>query len=137
MLRGRRILFYVFTSLSFYLGHIRFRQAIVTAVATTTDTASNELVKSRIENGRYVNSFNPKFKLPSPKLVLRWKIGTPVNTRLPVTIQELDKILPVIRHEKPKELYRTRSGLRFIWIGHASCFVQMNNFRFLVDPVFR
>ncbi|CAF3494776.1 unnamed protein product [Rotaria sp. Silwood1] len=45
-------------------------------------------------------------------------------------------MLPVIRHEKSEELYLTKLGLRFIWIGHASCFVQMNNFRFLVDPVF-
>ncbi|CAF3861919.1 unnamed protein product [Rotaria sp. Silwood1] len=45
-------------------------------------------------------------------------------------------MLPVIRHEKSEELYLTKLGLRFIWIGHASCFVQMNNFRFLVDPIF-
>jgi hypothetical protein len=97
---------------------------------------TDELVKSRKENGRYVNSFNPKFKLPNAVLVLMWKIGALANKRLPDT-QELDKILPVIRHEKPEELNRTTAGLRFIWIGHASCYVQMNNFRFLVDPVFR
>ena len=100
-------------------------------------TASNELIKSRKENGRFINSFNPKFKLPNFGQALSWKTSAPDNTRLPLTKQELDKILPVIRHKKSKELYRTTSGLRFIWIGHASCFVQMNNFRFLVDPVFR
>jgi hypothetical protein len=98
---------------------------------------TDELVKSRTEKGRYVNSFNPKYQSPRPMAFLRWKISAPANTRLPSTIQELDKILPVIRHEKPEELNRTTAGLRFIWIGHASCYVQMNNFRFLVDPVFR
>jgi hypothetical protein len=127
----------VFTLLSLYLGQIRFRQAIVTAVATTTDEASNELVKSRLENGRFSNSFNPQYKLPGIGLVLIWKITSVDNTRLPSNKKELDKMLPVIRHEKPKELYLIRAGIRFIWIGHASCFVQMNNFRFLVDPVFR
>ncbi|CAF4597357.1 unnamed protein product, partial [Rotaria sp. Silwood2] len=103
---------------------------------TRTDKASNELVKSRKENGRYINSFNPKFKFPSPALALKWKITALDNTQLPSTKQELDNILPVIRYEKPEELYLKKPGLRFIWIGHASCFVQMNNFRFLVDPVF-
>ncbi|CAF1583151.1 unnamed protein product [Rotaria magnacalcarata] len=108
----------------------------VAATALTTDTTSDELVKSRIENGRYVNSFNPEFKFPSPALTLKWILFAPDNKRLPSTIQELDKMLPVIQHEKPNELYRITPGLRFIWIGHASCFIQMNNFRFLVDPVF-
>jgi hypothetical protein len=90
-----------------------------------------------MENGRYVNSFNPQYKKPHFGLVLKWKITSRDNTRLPSKKGELDKILPVIRHEKPEELYLTKPGLRFIWIGHASCFVQMNNFRFLVDPIFR
>jgi hypothetical protein len=137
MLRGRRILFYVFTSLLLYLGQVRFRQAIVTAVATTTDNASTELVKSRIENGRFSNSFNPQYEFPNIGLFLISKFASRDNTRLPSNKKELDKMLPVIRHENPKELYLKKAGLRFIWIGHASCFVQMNNFRFLVDPVFR
>ena len=129
-------MFYVFASLSLYLGQISFQQAIVTAVATTIDKASNELVKSRIENGRFINSFNPQYKLPHPGLFLIWKITSRDNTRLPSNKKELDKMLPVIRHEKSEELYLTKLGLRFIWIGHSSCFVQMNNFQFIVDPVF-
>ncbi|CAF4076455.1 unnamed protein product [Rotaria sp. Silwood2] len=53
------------------------------------------------------------------------------------SVQCLTKILSVIRHEKPEELYRSTPGLRHIWIGHASYFVEMNNFRFLVDSIFR
>jgi hypothetical protein len=101
------------------------------------DKSPDGLVKSRIVNGRYINSFNPEYKLPGLTVVLWWKLTSRVNTGLPDTKEELDKMLPVIRHEKPEELYRTTPGLRFNWIGHASCFVQMNNFRFLVDPVFR
>ncbi|CAF4658432.1 unnamed protein product, partial [Rotaria magnacalcarata] len=68
--------------------------------------------------------------------VLSRKITSPKNTRLPSSKQELDRILPVIRYNRPEELYLTTYGLRFIWIAHASCFVPMNNFRFLLDPVF-
>ncbi|CAF3940185.1 unnamed protein product [Rotaria sordida] len=109
---------------------------VATTITTSMDKSSNGLIKSRKENGRFINSFNPKFKLPNLGHTLSWKTSAPDNTRLPFTKTELDKILPVIQHKKPKELYRTTPGLRFIWIGHASCFIQMNNFRFLVDPVF-
>jgi len=112
-------------------------QAVVTAVTTTTNKTSNELAKSRIEDGRFVNSFNPQYKRAHLGLFIKWQITERDNTGLPCKKKELDKMLPIIRHEKPEELYLTKPGLRYIWIGHSSCFVQMNNFRFLVDPVFR
>ncbi|CAM4954865.1 unnamed protein product [Rotaria socialis] len=127
---------FFYTKVDLKSGQARFRQAVVTAVATTVEKVSNELVKSQMKNGRFINSFNPKFKLPHLGHVLSWKITSPKNTRLPSSKQELDRILPIIRYQRPEELYLTTSGLRFIWIGHASCFVQMNNFRFLVDPIF-
>jgi N-acyl-phosphatidylethanolamine-hydrolysing phospholipase D len=103
---------------------------------TTNDSSSNgELVKSRIERGCYVNSFNPEFKMPGFTTVLRWAFGAPNNTRLPADIEELNKLLPVIKHN-PDEIVKTSPGLRFIWIGHASCLVQMDDFMFLTDPVF-
>lgn len=92
---------------------------------------------SRMENGRFINSFNPQYKMPNLAFGIIWKLTSRDKTRLPRNRKELDKMLPVIRHEKPEELYLTKSGLRYIWIGHASCYIQMNNFRFLVDPVFR
>lgn len=109
---------------------------IITTAVTVEDQNRYELVKSRMENGRFINSFNPKFKLPNLGQVLSWKITSPKNTRLPSTKEELDKILPVIKHKKTEDIYLTTSGLRFIWIGHASALIQMNNFRFLIDPVF-
>lgn len=90
-----------------------------------------------MENGRFVNSFNPQYQSSHFGNVLAWKFTSSDNTRLPSTKRALDVLLPVIRHEKPEELYLKEAGLRFIWIGHASSFVQMNNFRFLTDPVFR
>ncbi len=109
---------------------------VVTAVITT-DEASNELPKSRMENGRFVNSFNPEYKMSHFGQILVWKIFSRDKTGLPCSKKELDKMLPIIRHNKPEDLYLTTPGLRYIWIGHASCFIQMNNFRFLLDPVFR
>ncbi|CAF4049160.1 unnamed protein product [Adineta steineri] len=63
-------------------------------------------------------------------------MSTGVNTQLPYSKKELDKFLPIIRHNNSEELFRTTSGIRFIWIGHATCYIQMNNFRFLLDPIF-
>ena len=96
-----------------------------------------ELSRSQIENGRFINSFNLDYTLPKFGQILWWKMTSKDNTRLPSTRKVLDILLPVIRHEKPDQLYNQKSGIRFIWIGHASCYVQLNNFRFLVDPVFR
>ncbi len=111
---------------------------VVTAVATTTtNETSDELVKSRMENGRFVNSYNPQYKLNHFGQIIVWKITSRDKTGLPCNKKELDKMLPIIRHKKPEDLYLTKPGLRYIWIGHASCFVQMTNFRFLLDPVFR
>ncbi|CAF0775449.1 unnamed protein product [Adineta steineri] len=111
-------------------------KAAAEVVPTKTNKTSDKLIKSRKENGRYTNSFNPKFKFPSPALAIKWKMSTGVNTQLPYSKKELDKFLPIIRHNNSEELFRTTSGIRFIWIGHATCYIQMNNFRFLLDPIF-
>jgi hypothetical protein len=70
----------MFALLSLYLGQIRFRQAMVTALRTTADKASNELVASRMENGRFINSFNPQYKSSHLRLVLVWKMTSSDNT---------------------------------------------------------
>lgn len=110
----------------------------VMATGTTTTDASStddEYVKSRQENGRYVNSFNKEFKLPDFSAVLRWKCSSKDNTNLPPNAEELDRVLPV-RHPKPDEIVKKSPGLRFIWIGHATCLVQIDDFIFITDPVF-
>ncbi len=56
---------------------------VVTAVATTTtNETSNEFVKSRMEKGRFVNSFNPQYKLPHFGRVLVWKVTSQDKTAL-------------------------------------------------------
>ena len=114
-----------------------FNTCIITCLGITTAADSNEFLKSRMEDGRFVNSFNPQYQLPHVALVLAWKITSSDNTRLPTKRRALDVLLPVVRHINPEELHLKQPGIRFIWIGHASCLIQMNNFRFLVDPVFR
>lgn len=127
-------------SLFLCLGQIKYSEAFSTVVTTTTPVSanvSNELIKSRMENGRYINSFNLQYGFPSIGRAIMWKITSRSNSRLPSNRKELDNILPIIRHEKLENLYLNTSGIRYIWIGHASSFIQMNNFRFLVDPIFR
>jgi N-acyl-phosphatidylethanolamine-hydrolysing phospholipase D len=109
---------------------------MATSPSTTDNLSSDdELAKSRIENGSYVNSFNPKLKLPGFGTIFRWKIGSTNHTNLPADTEELNKSLPVLK-PKPDEIWKTSPGLRFIWIGHATCLVQMDDFMFLTDPVF-
>ena len=106
-------------------------------VTTTTNETVDELPMSKKVCGRFVNTFNPQYKLPSFGRALMWKMTSRSKTELPRNRKELDDILPIIRHEKPEELNLTEPGIRYIWIGHSSCYIQMNNFRFLLDPVFR
>jgi len=104
-------------------------------MATSQETNEQTLTPSRLEHGRYTNSFNPEFKMPDFKTILRWVTGAPNNTNLPRTPQELDEKLPVHKHER-NQVRKTSPGIRFIWIGHATCLVQIDDFMFITDPVF-
>ena len=106
-----------------------------TAASTTSSTCDDQYMRSRRERRRYTNSFNPEFKLPGLAKIFCYMFTTPKNTNLPATHEELDRTLPIIRHT-PEEVMKTTPGLRFIWIGHATCLIQMDDFTFLTDPVF-
>ena len=120
-----------------YLRFTTKSDTLMAKTLTTTDSvpSDDEFVPSRLEGGRYVNSFNAHFKMPGYATILRWMLGAPNNTNLPAEINELDRVLPVIKPNRA-EIHRTTPGLRFIWIGHASCLVQMNDFMFITDPLF-
>ena len=106
------------------------------ALTTTNTTLSeDEYVKSRMEHGRYINSFNPKFKMPGKSTMLKWVVFSPNHTNLPRDPEELDQILPVHKPDA-NELAKPTSGVRFVWIGHATCLVQVEGFMFITDPVF-
>ena len=105
-----------------------------TATATNNIYSDDQLVKSQRKSGQYVNSFNSEFRLPNFTTLMRFLLSKN-NTNLPADPKELDKSLPVIQHKK-SEILKDGPGLRFIWIGHASCLVQMDDFIFLTDPVF-
>lgn len=111
-------------------------------MATASNSATNdksivedEYAKSRRENGRFINSFNPHFKMPDITSVLKWIVFERNNTNLPANVAELDERLPVIRN-RPEDILRTTPGVRFIWIGHATCLVQIDDFLLLTDPLF-
>lgn len=72
--------------------------------------------------------------------LLKWKFCTPNNTNIPADTKELDKTLPV--HQVTDEEINTFCAedtldkIRVMWIGHATCLVNMQNCMILVDPVF-
>jgi N-acyl-phosphatidylethanolamine-hydrolysing phospholipase D len=74
--------------------------------------------------------------MPGFTTALQWKMTTSKNTNLPTDIEELNKLLPVIK-PKRDEISKPSSSIRFVWIGHATCLVQMEGFMFLTDPVFK
>jgi N-acyl-phosphatidylethanolamine-hydrolysing phospholipase D len=106
------------------------------SVTVNSSSLNDEYVKSRMENGRYINSFNPIFEMPGFTTFLQWKMTTSKNTNLPADIEELNKLLPVIKPNRD-EISKPSSSIRFVWIGHATCLVQMEGFMFLTDPVFK
>ncbi len=90
---------------------------------------------------------NNKFSNPWPtwsdtKLnnLLKWKLTMPNNTRLPRDQKELDETLPVhqVTDEEIKSFCAqdTSDRIRVLWIGHATCLVNMENCVILVDPLF-
>ncbi|CAF1465563.1 unnamed protein product [Adineta steineri] len=108
---------------------------IMRSTTTIDNSADNESIKaSQRENGGFVHSFNPKFRIPNLLKAGRWLV-TKDNTGLPTDIEELNRTLPIIKH-KSEEILKRSPGLRFLWIGHASCLVQIDDFMFLTDPVF-
>lgn len=102
---------------------------------TKVEPPADGLIKARREGGRFVNSFNPKYKKPGFFTLLRWVTRAPNHTGLPREPETLDEALPVIKHRK-EEIFQESTGLRLLWIGHASCLVQMDDFIFLTDPLF-
>jgi len=114
---------------------------MATAPPTTTTTenekvpSDEEYIQSKQEKGRYINSFNPNFKMPSLRTIAYWMALEANHTNLPADRNELDDTLPVIQHEKG-QYFTEKTGLNFIWIGHATCLVQMDDFIFITDPLF-
>ena len=105
------------------------------SASPTTDATTDGFPTARKENGCFTNSFNPEFKMPNYATILRWVFRAPNMTNLPPNTEDLDKELPVIKHTK-SEIFTEPSGLHFIWIGHATCLVQMDDFVFITDPIF-
>ena len=101
-----------------------------------TDTLSDndKLIKSG-GGPCFSNTFNPNFKTPNALSAAYWCLWSKNNTSLPTDIKELNKTLPVEYPNRDK-IWKESGGIRFIWIGHASCLVQIDNFMFLTDPVF-
>lgn len=93
----------------------------------------DQYIKAVALHGRYSNNFNPQFEMPGASKFVQWKC-TKDETNLP-NATDLNKILPV-NHPKKEEVFTESNGLRFLWIGHASCLVQMDDFIFVTDPIF-
>ncbi|CAF1340106.1 unnamed protein product [Adineta ricciae] len=112
-----------------------YKYIMAHSTVNTKNSDGDELIKPS-EKGAYgfTNSFNSEFKMPDYFKIFRWLFAKN-DTGLPTNIEELDETLPVIKH-KPEDIRKQSPGLRFLWIGHASCFVQIDDFMFLTDPVF-
>ncbi|GFO28855.1 N-acyl-phosphatidylethanolamine-hydrolyzing phospholipase d [Plakobranchus ocellatus] len=98
----------------------------------TTDALFTPCVK----NGRYNNPWKtwskPQFSLG----ILKFFFGIGSEANVPKRAADLDKTLPVIKPDFAQFATSPASGIRHMWIGHASSLVQFDGLTFLTDPVF-
>ncbi|XP_071817924.1 N-acyl-phosphatidylethanolamine-hydrolyzing phospholipase D-like [Apostichopus japonicus] len=98
------------------------------------ETKALHLTKPRFENGRYENPWDTWIWPPVSKM-LRWFLLDKNNSSIP-SERILNTSLPImeINHEELKTPPST--GVRILWIGHASTLVQFDGISVLTDPVF-
>lgn len=96
--------------------------------------AGQEFSTPVFENGRFKNPWRTSERGKIPNL-FRF-LFSPRNDRRIPRRAELDRTLPVIQPDLTEFSDPPISGIRHMWIGHATSLVQFDNVTFLTDPVF-
>lgn len=104
-------------------------------MAEQIDDLTEALYRPIFKSGRYENPWDtwswPRISLDGFKFFL--KFGD--ESKVP-SVKELDKTLPVLKPDFRNFETSPASGVRHMWIGHASSLVQFDGLTFLTDPVF-
>ncbi|XP_059153637.1 N-acyl-phosphatidylethanolamine-hydrolyzing phospholipase D-like [Physella acuta] len=97
-------------------------------------TEAEDLVRPLYRNGRYENPWSP-WKAPAFTQLFKFMFLTKSEANIP-NEQELNSKLPVIKPDLSQFKQPPDSGIRHMWIGHATSLVQFEGVTFLTDPVF-
>ncbi|XP_076447458.1 N-acyl-phosphatidylethanolamine-hydrolyzing phospholipase D-like isoform X2 [Babylonia areolata] len=124
-----------------YHEYLKSQSKHMTAMAEkekqSTGTAlsdDNECTKPIFENGRYKNPWENWYQ-PQFFQFLKMAMTTKNLSNVP-SKEELDKTLPIIKPDLRQFDQSPISGVRVMWIGHATVVAQLDGFTVITDPVF-
>ncbi|XP_067683792.1 N-acyl-phosphatidylethanolamine-hydrolyzing phospholipase D-like [Haliotis asinina] len=98
-----------------------------------SDSGLMNLSKPIFENGRYRNPWDT-WRFNSLWNSIKFIRGGE-NKEEP-KIEELDRTLPIIKPNFEEFCIPPTTGVRYMWIGHASTLVQVDGVTILTDPIF-
>ncbi|XP_025096371.1 N-acyl-phosphatidylethanolamine-hydrolyzing phospholipase D-like isoform X2 [Pomacea canaliculata] len=87
-----------------------------------------------IKNGKFHNPWDT-WRQPSFSGIMKLFITTKNETNLP-SEEDLDEILPIFTPDIREFDRSLISGVRMLWIGHATVVAQLDGFTVMTDPVF-
>ncbi|CAL1545092.1 unnamed protein product [Lymnaea stagnalis] len=93
-----------------------------------------DFVKPLFQNGKYQNPWKT-WQRPSFGQMFKFLFFSQNEGSIPDQ-RELDRTLPVVKTDLSRFATSPVSGVRHMWIGHASSLVQFDGVTFLTDPIF-
>ncbi|GFR77045.1 N-acyl-phosphatidylethanolamine-hydrolyzing phospholipase D-like [Elysia marginata] len=104
------------------------------------DDVAEVLHRPLYRNDQYENPWDtwswPWVSLAGFQAGFKFFLGFGDESKVPKKAKELDKTLPVLKPELTQFESSPTSGVRHMWIGHASSLVQFDGLTFLTDPIF-
>ncbi|KAK6746770.1 hypothetical protein RB195_000186 [Necator americanus] len=105
------------------------------AMTSSSSQSPSDFAKPLRDNGRFANppSFDKWTGVPGFWSLLKWRLFEKDNSNIPDDNAELDEVLPV--HNGTKFESKSKAEMFATWLGHATVLVQMEDIRFITDPV--
>eukprot|EP00123_Amoebidium_parasiticum_P009149 comp19281_c0_seq1/m.22108 comp19281_c0_seq1/g.22108 ORF comp19281_c0_seq1/g.22108 comp19281_c0_seq1/m.22108 type:complete len:364 (-) comp19281_c0_seq1:298-1389(-) len=112
---------------------VQYNRVLSIRMATMADKKKNLSYPGIDKNGTFKNPWDTwrekTFMETTSFLMTPWKNKIPSK-------EELDKRVPILPIDKQKISNPAPGAIQFTWIGHATCFVQMNGLNIITDPMF-
>ncbi|XP_005099390.1 N-acyl-phosphatidylethanolamine-hydrolyzing phospholipase D [Aplysia californica] len=104
------------------------------AASSGHDSDSEEFSKPIFHNGRYQNPWNT-WRKPTVGGLLKFIVTRKDRSGIPKK-EVLDETLPVLKPDFSVFNSSPETGIRHLWIGHASSLLQFDGITVLTDPIF-
>lgn len=89
---------------------------------------NNELPRCKRINGRYISPWDNEKKISS---ILKWLL----NRKRETDSWSFNKKNKIESVSLQKKLLKEQGKVRYVWMGHSSCYLQANGINVLTDPV--